>query len=67
MRSCKSQNVRMHQVVRNGLTSREMSEHMRNKDKLVFARINFASPGSRSQFYSLPKRKEWENSIESLM
>ncbi len=40
---------------------------MRGKDKLGFARKNFASPLSRSQFYSLRKRKEWENSIESPM
>ncbi len=47
--------------------SREMNERMRIKGKLLFARKNFASPVSRSQFYSLRKRKEWENSIESPM
>ena len=40
---------------------------MRSKDKLGFARKKFASPVSRSQFYSLRKQKEWENSIESPM
>ena len=35
--------------------------------KLGFARKNFALPVSRSQFYSLRKRKEWEISVESLM
>ncbi len=38
--------------------SREMNERMRIKGKLLFARKNFASPVSRSQFYSLRKRKE---------
>ncbi len=36
---------------------------MRIKGKLSFAGKNFASPVRRIQFYSLRKRKEWENSI----
>ena len=47
--------------------SHEMKSCMRSKDKLGFARKIFASPVSRSQFYSLRKRKESANSIESLM
>jgi hypothetical protein len=47
--------------------SHEMKSCMRSKDKLGFARKNFASPVSRSPFYSLRKRKKSANSIESLM
>jgi hypothetical protein len=47
--------------------SHEMKSCMRSKDKLGFARKNFASPVSSSPFYSLRKRKKSANSIESLM
>jgi hypothetical protein len=47
--------------------SHEMKSYMRSKDKLFFARKNYASPVSRSPFYSLRKRKKSANSIESLM